>query len=76
MKKLVMDKEFEKIHQALVNSGHDGMQTLDQSLLAMYQKNLITKETAVQNARRPVEMEKMMQGIVFTSSSGGKILGG
>jgi len=74
LRKLILDKEFEKIHQALMNSGHEGMQTLDQSLLELYQKDAITKETAIQNARRPVEMEKMMQGIIFTSSSG-KILG-
>lgn len=76
LKKLVMDKEFEKIHQALMNSTSEGMQTLDQSLMALHQKKMISKELALQNARRPVEMEKMMQGIVFTSSSGGKILGG
>ncbi len=75
LRKLVLDKEFEKIHQALMNSTHEGMQTLDQSLLELYQKGLITKESAVQNARRSVEMEKLMQGIIFTSASGGKILG-
>jgi pilus retraction protein PilT len=75
LRKLVMDKEFEKIHQALMNSGHEGMQTFDQSLLELFKKGSITKETAIQNARRPVEMEKQMQGIVFTSASGGKILG-
>lgn len=75
LRKLVMDKEFEKIHQALMNSGSEGMQTFDQSLLELHQKNLITKESAIQNARRSVEMEKMMQGIIFTSATGGKILG-
>ena len=75
LRKLVMDKEFEKIHQALMNSGGEGMQTFDQSLLELHQKGSITKEAAIQNARRPVEMEKLMQGIVFTSATGGKILG-
>lgn len=75
LKKLIVDKEFEKIHQALMNSGGEGMQTIDQSLLDLFRKGLITKESAIQNARRPVEMEKLMQGIVFTSASGGKILG-
>ena len=75
LRKLVLDKEFEKIHQALMNSGGEGMRTFDQSLLELYRKDSITREAAIQNARRPVEMEKMMQGIIFTSASGGKILG-
>lgn len=75
LRKLVLDKEFEKIHQALMNSGHEGMQTLDQSLLELYKKGLINREAAIQNSRRPVEMEKLMQGIIMTSAAGGKILG-
>ncbi len=76
LKKIVMDKEFEKINQALMNSRSEGMQTFDQSLMDLYNEGKITKETALTSARRSVEMEKMMQGIVFTSSAGGKILGG
>ncbi len=40
-----------------------GMQTFDQSILKLYHSNLITKESALEEATSPAELELAMRGI-------------
>jgi twitching motility protein PilT len=57
--------EFYKL-RGIIKEGRDkwGMQTFDQALVDLYQKRLISKETALRNATSESEVELMMSGIV------------
>jgi pilus retraction protein PilT len=73
-RQLVHEKKFDKIPQALRNSAHEGMQTMDQSLLSLWREQKISAETALAASERPQELENIMKGISIDGQSG-KILG-
>jgi twitching motility protein PilT len=56
----------DKIHQIYsqiqVGQGKSGMQTLNQSLYALYQRKLITLEDALGYSNDPVELQAMIEG--------------
>jgi twitching motility protein PilT len=56
----------DKIHQIYsqiqVGQGKSGMQTLNQSLCALYQRKLITLEDALGYSNDPVELQAMIEG--------------
>jgi pilus retraction protein PilT len=74
-RQLVYERKFDKIPQALRNSAHEGMQTMDQSLLSLWRDNKISMETALAASERPQEIENVMRGIEIDGQVG-KILGG
>jgi Tfp pilus assembly pilus retraction ATPase PilT len=73
-RQLVYERKFDKILQALRNSAHEGMQTMDQALLALWRENKISMETALAASERPQEIENVMRGIEIDGQVG-KILG-
>lgn len=72
---LIKEKRFDKLSQAMRNAVREGMQTLDQSLLWLWEKGMISGETALESSERPQELENEMKGIKIDGQSG-KILGG
>ncbi|OQA40734.1 MAG: Twitching mobility protein [Candidatus Omnitrophica bacterium ADurb.Bin314] len=74
IKQLIMEHRVDKLAQALRNSSQEGMQTMDQSLLQLWEKKLITRETALASSQSPQELEAWMKGIKIGQDT--KILGG
>jgi len=75
IKQLLREKKFDKVLQALRNGAQEGMQTMDQSILKLWQDEMITTEVALAASERPQELENSMKGIRIDGQTG-KILGG
>jgi twitching motility protein PilU len=63
IQQLVRERDFGKIHQALRNGAHEGMQTMDQSIFKLWEEKLISSEEAMSACDKPFELEKRMKGI-------------
>ena len=64
VKNLIREGKGHQLYSTMQMSGGQGMQTMDQHLLELVQKGLITKETATENCQRPEEFEKELRGVV------------
>ncbi len=73
-RQLIHERKFDKIPQAIRNATRDGMQTMDQSLLELWEKDKISSEVALAASERPQELENAMKGIKIDGQTG-KILG-
>lgn len=73
-RQLVHEKKFDKLPQVMRNGNQEGMITMDQSLLKLWEEGLITPETALAASERPQEIENAMKGIKI-DGHGSKILG-
>jgi twitching motility protein PilU len=60
---LIRRGELETIRQAIEDGVHEGLQTLDQALLALYQAKKISGEDALRFADSPNNMRLRMKGI-------------
>jgi twitching motility protein PilU len=60
---LIRRGELETIRQAIEEGVHEGLQTLDQALLALYQAKKISAEDALRFADSPNNMRLRMKGI-------------
>ncbi len=60
---LVRRGELETIRQAIEEGVHEGLQTLDQALLALYQQRKITQEDALRFADSPNNLRLRLKGI-------------
>jgi len=71
VREYVADKEKLRDLREVIAQGHTtyGMQTFDQSLMALYRSNLITREEALKNAANPGDFELKLRGIASTSDS-------
>jgi twitching motility protein PilT len=58
----VKDNKIMNIVSAIQTGGKLGMSTLEQSLLTLYQRGLVTYEAALQKAARKDELEKLVSG--------------
>ena len=74
LKQLAREKKFDKIPQAIRNGANEGMQTMDDSILKLWQDGMIAPDTALAAAERPQELENTMKGIKIDGRTG-KILG-
>ena len=72
--KALREGRLEKINQIMQNGTGEGMQTLNQSLLALCQNDLISKEEALAASDNPHSLEMNMKGI-FLDEGSGSILG-
>ncbi len=63
IRKLIFEGKILEIQQYLETGQHVGMQTFNQSLYYLYQRNLITYEDALQYASSPDEFRLMVEGI-------------
>jgi twitching motility protein PilT len=71
VREYVADKEKLRDLREVIAQGHTtyGMQTFDQSLMALFRGNLITREEALKNAANPGDFELKLRGIASTSDS-------
>ena len=60
---LIRRGELETIRQAIEEGVHEGLQTMDQALLTLYQAKKITQEAAIQFADSPNNLRLRMKGI-------------
>lgn len=74
VRQLILERKLDKLPQVILNSRQDGMQTMDQSILELWQAQLISKETALAVSHSPQELEAWMKGIRIGQDT--KILGG
>ena len=86
VKNLIREGKGHQLYSTMQMSGGVGMQTMDQHLLELVQKGVITKEIATENCQRPEEFEKELRGVAgpavgangngFKSPSGSQNPGG
>ncbi len=71
VREYIADKERLRDLREVIAQGHTtyGMQTFDQSLMALFKSNLITREEALKNATNPADFELKLRGIGSTSDS-------
>jgi twitching motility protein PilU len=60
---LIRRGELETIRQAIEEGLNDGLQTLDQALLKLFQEKKITQESALQFADSPNNLRLRIKGI-------------
>ena len=56
---LIRDQRTEQIPSSIQTGAQFGMQSMDKSLKELYQKGLITYETALSHAKNPLDFKKM-----------------
>ncbi len=71
VREYVGDKEKLRDLREVIAQGHTtyGMQTFDQSLMALLKGSLISREEALANASNPADFELKLRGIASTSDS-------
>ncbi len=67
----IADKEKLRDLREVISQGHIsyGMQTFDQSLMALFRTGLISRDEALANATNPADFELKLRGISSTSDS-------
>jgi twitching motility protein PilT len=71
VREYIADKEKLRDLREVIAQGHTtyGMQTFDQSLMALFRSNLITRDEAMHNATNPGDFDLKLRGIASTSDS-------
>ena len=71
VREYIADKEKLRDLREVIGQGYTtyGMQTFDQSLMALLKSNLITRDEALGNATNPADFELKLRGIASTSDS-------
>ncbi len=71
VREYIADKEKLRDLREVIAQGHTtyGMQTFDQSLMALLNQGLITRDEALANASNPADFELKLRGIASTSDS-------
>ena len=71
MREYIADKGKARDLREVIAQGHTsyGMQTFDQSLMALYRNGLITYDEALQHASNPADFALKVRGIASTSDS-------
>jgi twitching motility protein PilT len=71
VREYIADKEKLRDLREVIAQGHTtyGMQTFDQSLMALFKGNLITRDEAMRNATNPGDFDLKLRGIASTSDS-------
>jgi twitching motility protein PilT len=64
VKDWVKDGKYDEIGELMKQAGFDGMITMNQSLLNLYQEGRITEETALEMSPTPNEMAQFLRGRV------------
>ncbi len=61
------DGKWEEIYALMQKSRQKNLVTMNSSLYELYQKNIITKETALEYSLEKIEMEQMIRGMSYGS---------
>jgi twitching motility protein PilT len=64
VKEWIKDGKYDEIGELMKQAGFDGMITMNQSLLNLYQEGRITEETALEMSPTPNEMAQFLRGRV------------
>ncbi|ARV60952.1 type IV pili twitching motility protein PilT [Nostocales cyanobacterium HT-58-2] len=64
VKDWIKDGKYDEITELMKQAGFDGMITMNQSLLNLYQEDRITEETALEMSPTPNEMAQFLRGRV------------
>ncbi|MCC5645986.1 type IV pilus twitching motility protein PilT [Nostoc sp. CHAB 5824] len=64
IKEWIKDGKYDEISELMKQAGFDGMITMNQSLLNLYQDGRITEETALEMSPTPNEMAQFLRGRV------------
>lgn len=64
IKEYITQGKYEEIVGVMLKSKFDGMQTMNQALLALYQEGRITEEEALEKSPTPNEMAQFLRGRV------------
>ncbi|MCC5668097.1 type IV pilus twitching motility protein PilT [Nostoc sp. CHAB 5784] len=64
IKEWIKDGKYDEIGELMKQAGFDGMVTMNQSLLNLYQDGRITEETALEMSPTPNEMAQFLRGRV------------
>ena len=65
VKEWVKNGKYEEIEELMKQAGFDGMVTMNQSLLNLYQEGRITEETALEMSPTPNEMAQFLRGRLY-----------
>ena len=60
IRSMIRDSKTHQINNAIASGANDGMISMDQSILALYKKGLITAETALDYADEPDQMKRRL----------------
>jgi len=60
IRSLIRDNKNHQIDNAIASGGGEGMISMDQSILALYRAGEITRETALENADRPEQLQRQL----------------
>ncbi len=61
IRNLIRESKSHQIHTAIQTGAQFGMQTMDQSLFALYTRRLVTLENALARAIFPEELRKIIE---------------
>ena len=68
VKKFIRENKFEKLNKAIETGKEDGMQTFNQSILALIQENKISEEDGLSKASNPEALKMNLKGIFLDDS--------
>ncbi|MDD5557667.1 MAG: PilT/PilU family type 4a pilus ATPase [bacterium] len=68
VRKLIRANSIDKLSAAILDGADDGMQTFNQSMVALVQAGLVTEETALAHATNPEALRMNLQGIYLDES--------
>ncbi|HXC65550.1 MAG TPA: tetratricopeptide repeat protein, partial [bacterium] len=74
IKSLILENRFKSIGQYIKDGEQAGMMSFDQCLVRLYRSGKITKETALNQASSPAEVELALKGIVSSKASAQSML--
>jgi twitching motility protein PilT len=74
IKSLILENRFKSIGQYIKDGEQEGMMSFDQCLVRLYRSGKITKETALNQASSPAEVELALKGIVSSKASAQSML--
>ena len=60
IRSLIRESKTHQIEDAIARGGDEGMQSMDQSILELYQKGLITDKVALEYADNPEQLRRRM----------------
>ncbi|MCW8130992.1 MAG: PilT/PilU family type 4a pilus ATPase [Planctomycetota bacterium] len=70
IKKLIFEGEDNKISDVIRSARQEGMQDMNQSLVDLVHRGLITEQTALENSLNPEQLAMNLKGIVLGSDRG------
>ena len=60
VRSMIRDNKIHQLNNAIATSGKEGMVTMDRAILDLYKEGLITKETALEYADAPAQLERLL----------------